>query len=34
MAVLWNNDFTKILGWLGYRVYRHKINEKDKILEL
>ena len=29
-----DNDFTKILGWPGYRVYRHEINEKTKRLRL
>jgi transposase len=28
------NDFTKILGWPGYRVYRHEINERAKTLKL
>jgi transposase len=28
-----DNDFTKILGWPGYRVYRHEINEEDKTIE-
>jgi hypothetical protein len=22
-----DNEFTKILGWPGYRVYRHEIDE-------
>jgi hypothetical protein len=26
------NEFTKILGWPGYRVYRHEIDE-DKLAE-
>ena len=29
-----DSDFTKILGWPGYRVYRHEINEKAKTLRL
>jgi hypothetical protein len=29
-----DNDFTKILSWPGYRVYRHEINEKNKTLKL
>jgi transposase len=29
-----DNDFTKILEWPGYRVYRHEINEKNKTLRL
>ena len=29
-----DNEFTRILQWPGYRVYRHEINEKNKILEL
>jgi hypothetical protein len=29
-----DNDFTKILGWPGYRVYRHEINERAKTLKL
>ena len=29
-----DNDFTKILGWPGYRVYRHEINEAAKTLRL
>jgi transposase len=27
-------DWTKILGWPGYRVYQHEINEKAKKLKL
>ena len=27
-------DWTKILGWPGYRVYRHEINEEAKALKL
>jgi transposase len=27
-------DWTKILGWPGYRVYRHEINEQAKTLKL
>jgi hypothetical protein len=29
-----DNDFTKILQWPGYRVYRHAINESGKRLRL
>ncbi len=29
-----DNEFTKILQWPGYRVYPHKIDEKNKTLEL
>jgi transposase len=29
-----DNEFTRILKWPGYRVYRQKIDEKNKILEL
>ena len=29
-----DNEFTRILQWPGYRVYRQEINEKDKSLEL
>lgn len=28
------NDFTKILAWPGYRVYRHEINEEGKTIRL
>ena len=28
------NDWTKILGWPGYRVYRHEIDEEAKTLKL
>src|SRR5215468_6927741 len=27
-------DWTKLLGWPGYRVYRHEINERSKTLKL
>jgi len=27
-------DWTKVLGWPGYRVYRHEINEPAKMLKL
>jgi transposase len=27
-------DGTKVLGWPGYRVYQHEINEKGKTLKL
>ena len=29
-----DNEFTRILQWPGYRVYRHEIDEKNQILEL
>ena len=29
-----DNEFTRILQWPGYRVYRHKIDEKNKLLAL
>jgi len=29
-----NNDWTKILGWPGYRVYRSEIDEQEKKLKL
>ena len=29
-----NNEFTKILGWPGYRVFRHEIDETAKTLRL
>jgi len=29
-----DNEFTKILGWPGYRVYRHEIDEMAKTLRL
>lgn len=29
-----DTDFTKILGWPGYRVYRHEVNEPAKRLRL
>ena len=29
-----DNEFTKVLGWPGYRVYRHQIDEKAKTLTL
>jgi transposase len=29
-----DNEFTKILDWPGYRVYRHEIDEKAKTLKL
>ncbi len=31
---LTERDWTKILGWPGYRVYRHEIDEKAKTLKL
>jgi hypothetical protein len=29
-----DNEFTRILQWPGYRVYRQEFDEKNKILEL
>ena len=29
-----DNEFTKILSWPGYRVYKHEIDEKGKMLTL
>ncbi len=29
-----DNEFTKILNWPGYRVYRHEVDEKAKTLKL
>jgi transposase len=29
-----DNEFTRILQWPGYRVYRHAIDEKNKVLDL
>jgi transposase len=29
-----DSDLTKLLGWPGYRVYRHEINERAKTLRL
>jgi transposase len=31
---LTDREWTKILGWPGYRVYQHEINEKAKTLKL
>lgn len=28
------NDWTEVLGWPGYRVYRHEIDEKARTLKL
>jgi hypothetical protein len=28
------NDWIKLLGWPGYRVYRHEIDEQGKTLKL
>jgi transposase len=28
------NDWTRVLGWPGYRVYQHEINEAAKTLKL
>jgi hypothetical protein len=32
--LLTDNEFTRILQWPGYRVYRHSIDEKNQTLEL
>jgi transposase len=32
--LLTDNEFTRILDWPGYRVYRHEIDEKAKTLKL
>jgi len=29
-----DSELTKLLGWPGYRVYRHEINERGKTLKL
>lgn len=29
-----DTDLTKLLGWPGYRVYRHEIDEEAKTLKL
>jgi len=29
-----NSEWTKILGWPGYRVYQHEIDERAKVLKL
>ena len=29
-----DNEFTKVVGWPGYRVYRHHIDERAKRLRL
>ncbi len=34
LCSLRNNDWTRILGWPGYRVYRSEINEEEKTLRL
>jgi transposase len=34
LCSLRNNDWTRILGWPGYRVYRSEINEQAKTLRL
>jgi len=34
LCSLRNNDWTRILGWPGYRVYRSEINEEAKTLRL
>jgi hypothetical protein len=34
LGSLRDSELTKLLGWPGYRVYRHKINERAKTLKL
>ncbi len=29
-----DNDWTRILGWPGYKVYRHELDERGKRLKL
>jgi transposase len=29
-----DNEWSKVLGWPGYRVYRHEIDERGKVLKL
>jgi hypothetical protein len=29
-----DNDWTRVLGWSGYKVYRHEIDEQAKRLKL
>ena len=29
-----DNDWTRVLGWPGYKVYRHEIDEQGKRLKL
>lgn len=29
-----DNDWTRVLGWPGYKVYRHEIDERGKRLKL
>jgi hypothetical protein len=29
-----DNDWTRVLGWPGYKVYRHEIDEAGKRLKL
>ena len=33
-TLIQDNDFTRILHWPGYRVYRHEIDERRKKLRL
>lgn len=32
--ILREKDWTKVLGWPGYRVYQHEINDSAKTLKL
>ena len=34
LGSLRDSELTKLLGWPGYRVYRHEINERAKTLKL
>src|SRR5436305_9401895 len=34
LSGLRDNELTKLLGWPGYRVHRHEINERAKTLKL
>ncbi len=34
LAGMKENDWSKILGWPGYKVYRHEIDERAKTLKL
>src|SRR6516165_6912025 len=34
LAAMRENDWTRVLGWPGYRVYQHEINEPAKTLKL
>jgi hypothetical protein len=34
LGIMAETDWSKVLGWPGYRVYRHEINEQAKTLKL